>query len=72
MKFPIDVFILNGHCEVVKIKINLKPNRVLFWNPMYKNVLEIRSGLIKPNAIAIKDVLEIVPTPAPEEESHNK
>ncbi len=41
MKVPIDVLILDRQNKVIKIKKNLKPGRVFFWNPGYFNVVEM-------------------------------
>lgn len=41
MSFPIDVYILDKNYKVVKTKKNLKPNRLLFWNPKYNLVMEL-------------------------------
>lgn len=46
MQFPIDVVILNQRGTVMKIKENLKPNRLFFWNPKYTSVLELPQGEI--------------------------
>lgn len=47
MKYPIDVFVLDDKDKVVKVKRNLKPWRVFFWNPRYYRVLETPVGKIK-------------------------
>lgn len=41
MKFPIDVYVLDKNLKVVKVKKNLKPNRMFFWNPKYNMVVEL-------------------------------
>jgi uncharacterized protein len=51
VKVPIDVVILNNQNVVVKIKKNLKPNRVFLWNPVYERVLELPEGTIAKNKI---------------------
>lgn len=43
MKYPIDVFVLDDKNKVVKVKRNLKPWRVFFWNPRYYKILEMES-----------------------------
>ena len=35
LKQPIDVVILDKNLKVVKLKENLKPNKLFFWNPKY-------------------------------------
>lgn len=51
MSFPIDLVILNNKSVVVDYKENLKPWRVFFWNPLYKNVLELPGGIIRKKGI---------------------
>lgn len=43
---PIDILILNSNHKVVKMKINLSPNRVYLWNPKYSTIIELPSGSI--------------------------
>lgn len=45
MKFPIDVIVLDDNNQVVKVKKNLRPWRVFFWNPRYYKVVETSSKL---------------------------
>jgi uncharacterized protein len=59
LKFSIDVIILNNKNKVVSIKKNLKPNRIFFWNPIYKNVIELPEGTIEKNAIRINDAVNL-------------
>lgn len=47
LKEPIDVLILDPQMKIVKLKQNLKPDRLFFWNPKYLQVLELSSGTIK-------------------------
>ena len=47
MKFPIDVLILNKCNRVVRLKENLKPNSLFFWQLKYNKVLELPPGEIK-------------------------
>lgn len=44
---PIDVLILDRSFRVVKIKRNLKPNSLFFWNPIYPHIIELPQGHIK-------------------------
>lgn len=60
LKLPIDVYVLNNQNRVVKIKKNLKPNRIWLWNPIYKTILEIPSGKIKNGDIGIGNELEVI------------
>ncbi len=47
MRSVIDVVILDKNNKVVKIKKELKPNKLFFWNPKYKRVLELPTGTMK-------------------------
>lgn len=47
VKESIDVVILDQKFVVRKIKNNMKPFRVFFWNPKYSRVIEGPAGLIK-------------------------
>lgn len=47
MRSPIDVFILDDDYIVRKIKRNLKPWRVFFWNPKYRKVVECEGNKLK-------------------------
>lgn len=57
LKFPIDVLILDNDNKVVKMSINLMPNKLLVWNPKYKKVLELPSGIINKKRIKLGDTL---------------
>lgn len=60
MKSPIDVLILDSQGIIVKIKENLVPNRVFFWNPLYSNVLELPSGTVYKKNIRIGTKIRLV------------
>ena len=47
LKEPIDILILNPKFKIVKIKKDLKPNQVFFWNPKYSLILELETGTIE-------------------------
>lgn len=47
LKIPIDAVILDNNFRVVKVKENLKPNSVFFWNPKYNLVIELPVGTLK-------------------------
>lgn len=53
MLAPLDVVILDNQNRVVKLKENLKPNRVFFWNPIYSRVVELPIGTIVKEKIQI-------------------
>lgn len=48
---PIDILVLDDRYHVVKIRENLPPNRLFFWNPKYKNIVELPPGTIKKKRI---------------------
>lgn len=58
MKVSIDVIVLNKNNEVVKLKENLKPWKLFFWNPMFNKIIELPSGYIKENKINKGDTIE--------------
>lgn len=59
LKEPIDVAVLDGNSKVVKIKQNLKPNRLYFWNPLNPWVLELPQGSIKKFNLSQAQTLDI-------------
>lgn len=59
LQFLIDVVILDKHNRVVKLKQNLKPNRIFFWNPLYSNVIELPSGTIKLMKITVGQTITL-------------
>jgi len=59
MRFPIDVLILDPHFRIVKIAENVKPNRVLFWSPLFYNVVELPEGDINKHAIRTGQILTL-------------
>lgn len=59
VKFPIDVLILDKEFNVIKIKKNLDPDKLFFWNPLYDNVLELPVGTISKLNIGLGDKIHI-------------
>lgn len=55
MRAPIDIIILDGKERVVAIKKGLKPNRLFFWNPVYKKVVELPEKTIEGKKIKLRD-----------------
>ena len=53
LKFPLDVLILDNKNIVVKLKENLKPNRIFLWNPAWNKCIELTAGEIKKKNIEI-------------------
>lgn len=61
VKKPIDIIILDKKFIVRKLKTNLKPSRLLFWNPRYFRVIECPHGTIHRRGIKGGDKLDIKP-----------
>lgn len=59
LKEPIDVLVLNKKMQVVKIKKDLEPFKLFFWNPKYLKVIELSCGAILKYRIALGDTLSI-------------
>lgn len=57
LKEAIDVLVLDGNFRVVKLKQNLKPDFLFFWNPKYNLVLELPVGTIKKSKTTILDLI---------------
>src|SRR6185312_10694586 len=55
---PIDVLVLNSNYKVVKMKVNLNPNRIYLWNPKYSIVIELPSGTIHKSQTEIGHILK--------------
>ena len=55
MKYPIDVVVLDEKGVVKETEIGMKPNRMLFWNPKYKRIIELPPK----GGIEYGDVLEV-------------
>lgn len=53
MKYPIDVVILDDLHRIVKLKHNLRPNRIFLWNPKYETVVELPAGFVEKNNLKI-------------------
>lgn len=60
MRYPIDVVILDDSFRVQTIKQNLLPNRIFLWNPLFKNVLELPSGIIRKEKIQREDKIQVI------------
>ncbi|MGC9603549.1 MAG: DUF192 domain-containing protein [Minisyncoccia bacterium] len=59
VKFPIDCVITDNNFEIKGLEENLKPNRFFFWQPKYKNVLELPAGTISKTGTRVGDILEM-------------
>lgn len=61
VKHTIDVIILDEHNVVKVLKKNLKPNRIFLWNPTYKKVIELPSGMIKKKGLKVGISIILIP-----------
>lgn len=58
---PIDVIVLDSKNRVIKIKENMSPNRVFFWNPRYTIVIELPKGTIRKSKTLLFDTASVSP-----------
>lgn len=63
LKEPIDVIILDSQMRVIKIKENLQPNRLFFWNPKFNITIELRNQTLNQSRIKILDKLIVSTNP---------
>ncbi len=61
VKFPIDVLILDSKYKVVKATVNLPPNRIFLWPPVYENVVELPTGEVRRLKIKTGDKIFLIP-----------
>lgn len=59
LKEPIDVVVLDKNLKVVKLKENLRPNKLFFWNPRHFWIIELLKEAIR-NNIEIGDKLKLM------------
>ncbi|MGC9610639.1 MAG: DUF192 domain-containing protein [Minisyncoccia bacterium] len=59
MKLPIDCVIFDDAYRVRALAENLRPSRLFFWNPFYKNVLELPAGTVSKTGTKVGDMLEL-------------
>ncbi len=58
--FPIDVLVLSRENNIVKVKENMQPNNVFFWNPVYDKIVEMPAGDVKKNKIKNGELVKLV------------
>lgn len=56
----IDVLVLDSDLKVKKIKKDLLPNRLFFWNIKYNKLIELPEGTIAKSKTQIDDLLLII------------
>lgn len=59
VRVPLDIILLSDKGKVIKIKQNMEPNRVFFWNPKYSFVLEAPAGCVKKLDLEIGNMVEV-------------
>jgi hypothetical protein len=57
MRFPIDCLVLDDGGVLVSFRENLAPGRFFFWNPRYRNVLELPAGTLARTGTQAGDVI---------------
>lgn len=60
LKDEIDIIVLDQKNRVVKLKSDLKPNRLFFWNPKYFLVIELPKNTIKTSQTKLNDILSLL------------
>lgn len=60
MKFPIDCAVTDDGGRVVALRENIVPGHFFFWNPRYKNVLELPAGTISRTSTRMGDAIELL------------
>jgi len=58
LKLPIDVLILDKNNTVMKLKRQLSPNRIFFWNIKFDTVIELPKGFIEKSKTEIGDIIK--------------
>ncbi|MBI2026135.1 MAG: DUF192 domain-containing protein [Candidatus Levybacteria bacterium] len=58
VKTPLDILILDKNKRIVRIKEELLPNRVYFWNLRYSLVLELPRGVVKKLKLKVGHMVE--------------
>jgi hypothetical protein len=60
VKFPIDVVILDNNHVIKAMFEHMQPNRVFFWHPIYKLVMELPDETISKEKIKQGDKIKLV------------
>lgn len=61
VRHPIDVLILDTNNQVVRLVHHILPNRVFFWNPKHKVVIELPAGEIEKKGIVLGTLISLRP-----------
>lgn len=46
LKFSIDLVVLDKNKKIVFLKRNIKPNKIVVWNPRFNKVIELPAGFL--------------------------
>lgn len=57
MKRSLDIIVLSSKGKVIKMRENIKPNRIFIWNPKYSYVIEAPSGSIRRLDLELENIL---------------
>lgn len=60
LRETIDIIVLNRGLKVVKLKYDLKPNRIFFWNPLFSIVIELPKETLTKSNTKVGDILKII------------
>ena len=58
MKKPIDILILDSLDKVVRIKPNLKPNKIFVWDFKFDKIVELPEGSVNKLKIKVGDEIK--------------
>jgi len=61
MGFSIDVVVCDDEWIVRALRPGMKPHGFFFWNPKWRNVLELPAGTVARTGTAVGDRLKITP-----------
>lgn len=59
MKFPIDCLVMDNDMKIVALRAGLVPGHFFFWNPHYRNVLELPTGTVSRTSTRTGDHIEL-------------
>jgi len=58
LRFPIDLIVLD-HKGVVRLAKTVRPNRIIFWNIGFQDVIELPLGTLRRTRTKIGDVIAL-------------
>lgn len=59
MHFAIDCAVMDEDFRVRAMRANILPGHFFFWNPRYKNVIELPAGTFAATETALGDILSL-------------